>query len=43
MRQMVMSMLKLTEEDVTITIKGTLARPLLYVNGRSVDRILAGG
>jgi type II secretion system protein N len=43
MRQIVMSMLKLTEEDVTITIKGTLARPLLYVNGRSVDRILAGG
>jgi len=43
MRQVVMSMLKLTEEDVTITIKGTLARPLLYVNGRSVDRILAGG
>jgi len=43
MREMVVGMLKLTGEDVTITIKGTLARPLLYVNGRSVDRILTGG
>jgi type II secretion system protein N len=43
MRQMVVSMLKLEGETVTITVKGTLARPLLYVNGRSVDRILAGG
>jgi len=42
MRQMVVSMLKLEGENVTITIKGTLARPLLYVNGRSLDRILAG-
>jgi type II secretion system protein N len=43
MRQMVVGMLKLEGDQVTITVKGTLARPLLFVNGRSVDRILAGG
>lgn len=43
MRQMVVGMLKLQGDEVTITVKGTLSRPLLYVNGRSVDRILAGG
>jgi type II secretion system protein N len=42
MREMVTALLNLQGDEVTITLKGTLARPLLFVNGKSVDRLLAG-
>jgi len=43
MRDLVTSFLNLKDARVTLTIKGTVARPLLFVNGKSVDRLLQGG
>ena len=43
MRDLVTQFLNLKDARVTITIKGTVARPLLFVNGKSVDRLLQGG
>lgn len=43
MRDLVISFLNLKDDRVTLTVKGTFARPLLFVNGKSVDRLLKGG
>jgi type II secretion system protein N len=43
MRDMVVAVLNLKDGQVTITVKGTVARPLVFVNGKPVDRLLAGG
>jgi len=43
MRDLVTQFLNLKDGRVTITVKGTVARPLLFVNGKSVDRLLQGG
>jgi type II secretion system protein N len=43
MRDLVTQFLALKDDRVTITLKGTVARPLLFVNGKSVDRLLRGG
>lgn len=43
MRGMVVGLLKSGEAPVTITVKGSLANPMLYINGKTVDRLLVGG
>ncbi len=42
MRDIVAGMLKSKGEPVTISLRGTLANPILYVNGKTINQLMAG-
>ncbi|MFQ5509113.1 MAG: type II secretion system protein GspN [Leptospirillia bacterium] len=42
-RGFITSLLKSSGDEMTVTVKGTLARPMLYVNGKTINQIMAGG
>ncbi len=42
MRELVIGMLKTKGKAVTITLKGDMANPVLYVNGKTLNRLMLG-